>query len=398
MKLLILSNYFTPDFSAGSFRMQGLIEALEPFSAEGLNVDLITTMPNRYANAKVEALSYEDRGWLRIHRVNLPAHQNGMIDQAVAYLTYMQAVKKLTKYQHYDLVFATSSRLMTAALGAYVAKRVGAPLYLDIRDLFTLNMSELLKKSPLQLLLPLFRLIERRAFRSAARLNVVSEGFVTYIRSLAPNAEVRCFTNGIDDIFLSQDFVRKEKWPSLPLILYAGNIGDGQGLHHIVPDVAKKLHGKAKLRVIGDGSKRQALEDAVASAGIENVELLMPVKRPTLLEHYCAADILFLHLNELEAFQKVLPSKIFEYAATGKPILAGVSGHSAEFIQINLSDAEVFKPLDVTAMIAAINQLFERKIYIERSSFCERFARHNIMKRMAIDIMDAGISSRRDGQ
>ena len=62
MKLLILSNYFTPDLGAGSFRIQGLIEALEPYRKEDLSVDLITTMPNRYADTKVKALSYEDRG------------------------------------------------------------------------------------------------------------------------------------------------------------------------------------------------------------------------------------------------------------------------------------------------------------------------------------------------
>jgi len=31
------------------------------------------------------------------------------------------------------------------------------------------------------------------------------------------------------------------------------------------------------------------------------------------------ADVLFLHLNAYKAFEKVLPSKIFEYAATGRP-------------------------------------------------------------------------------
>ena len=43
-----------------------------------------------------------------------------------------------------------------------------------------------------------------------------------------------------------------------------------------------------------------------------------------LLNYYNQANILFLHLNSIKAFEKVLPSKIFEYAASNKPILAGV--------------------------------------------------------------------------
>lgn len=387
MKLLILSNYFTPDFSAGSFRMQALVDALEPHSAEGLEVDLITTLPNRYASMKAHALAHEDRGWLRIHRVALPTHRNGMADQARAYLTYVGAVRRLTRGQSWDLVLATSSRLMTAGLGAHVAHRVGAPLYLDIRDLFTLNMRELLASSPARVLLPLFRLIEKRAFRHAARLNVVSEGFIEHVRSVAPDANIRCFTNGIDDIFLSEISTRARPRDDLPLILYAGNMGDGQGLHLIVPQVAKELAGKARLRLIGDGSKRHDLEDAITSAGVTNVELLSPVARDQLLGHYREADILFLHLNELEAFHKVLPSKIFEYAATGRPMLAGVSGHAAEFLGQHLPDVEVFRPLDAAAMVAAANRLFASAKSPDRTLFCESFARRSIMQRMAADVL-----------
>lgn len=388
MKLLILSSYFTPDLSAGSFRMQALIEALEPHSAKGLEVDLITTLPNRYASIKTDALSLEDRGWLRIHRIALPTHRGGMADQARAYLTYARAVHRMTRGQHWDLVFATSGRLMTAGLGANVAHRVGAPLYLDIRDLFTLNMRELLARSPARVLLPLFRLIEKLAFRRAARVNVVCKGFVDHIRLVAPEADLRCFTNGIDDIFLSRDFATVGPRVALPLILYAGNMGDGQGLHRIVPEVAKALEGKARLRLIGDGGRRHALEDAIAAAGTSNVELLPPVARDQLLGHYHEADILFLHLNDLEAFHKVLPSKIFEYTATGRPILAGVSGYAAEFLCQHLPDVEVFRPLDAAAMVAAANRLIAGERCQDRTKFCEIFARRNIMQQMATDVME----------
>jgi glycosyltransferase involved in cell wall biosynthesis len=387
MKLLILSNYFTPDFSAGSFRMQALVDALEAHRGEGLEVDLITTLPNRYASLKAEAAEFEDKGWLRIHRIALPNHKNGMADQARAYLTYAMAVRKLTKNKRWDLVFATSSRLMTAALGTHVAKRVNAPLYLDIRDLFTLNMRELWFQSPMRVFLPLFRRIEKRAFRSAALLNVVSEGFIPHIRSVAPQADMRCFTNGIDEMFRAEDFAQTQQREGLPLILYAGNMGDGQGLHLIVPQAAKALAGQARFRLIGDGGKRRALEEAIVAEGLTNVELLPPVSRGQLVAHYQEANILFLHLNELEAFQKVLPSKIFEYGATGRPMLAGVSGHAADFLARNLPDSEVFNPLDFNAMIKSARKLIAAQQNTDRTLFCETFARRKIMQQMAASIL-----------
>ena len=387
MKLLILSNYFTPDLSAGSFRMQALVDALETWRDPGLEVDLITTRPNRYASLKTEAPGFEDRGWLRIHRIELPAHKSGMSDQARAYLSYVRGVRSLTHRGRWDMVFATSSRLITAGLGAHVARRMKAPLYLDIRDLFTENMDEILAGSPLKLLLPVFRQIERNAFRRAACINVVSEGFVPHIRGVAPNVPLQIFTNGIDDIFLDTDFRNADDVNGLPLIVYAGNMGEGQGLHRIVPEVARRLQGKARFRLIGDGGRRQALEAALRATEADNVELLPPVPRATLLEHYRDADILFLHLNDLKAFHSVLPSKIFEYGATGKPILAGVAGHAAEFLKEHLPDTEVFAPLDTSAMTEAVTRLTNATTRPDRTRFRQNFARQAIMAGMARDIL-----------
>ena len=388
MKLLLLSNYFTPDLSAGSFRMQALVDALEPWGTKGLEVDLITTRPNRYASLRAEAPAFEDRGWLRVHRIELPSHKSGMADQARAYVRYAQGVRQLTRSQQWDAVFATSSRLMTAGLGAHISQRLDVPLYLDIRDLFTDNMDELLAGSPIKSLMPVFRTIERRAFGRASRINVVSQGFASHIQSIAPRAQLRVLTNGIDSIFSDSDFRKPSGDGQKPLIVYAGNMGEGQGLHRIVPQVAKRLEGRARFRLIGDGGRRMALEAAIAAAGLSHVELLPPVPRTSLLDHYREADILFLHLNDLDAFRKVLPSKVFEYAATEKPILAGVAGHAAEFLSEHLPDAEVFEPLDADAMTKAIDRLLQSPPEPDRTEFRKAFARSQIMERLARDIIE----------
>lgn len=388
MKLLMLSNYFTPDLSAGSFRMQALVDALEPWVTRGLKVDLITTCPNRYASLRAEAPSFEDLGWLRVHRLELPSHKSGMADQTRAYIRYVQGVRKLTRSRHWDAVFATSSRLMTAGLGAHIAHRLEVPLYLDIRDLFTDNMEELLAGSPIKGLMPAFRIIERRAFRRASRINVVSQGFAAHVKSIAPKARLRILTNGIDSIFSDSDFRKPGGSSHQPLIVYAGNMGEGQGLHRIVPLVAKRLEGRARFRLIGDGGRKKELEAAITAARLAHVEVLPPVPRSSLLDHYREADILFLHLNDLNAFRKVLPSKIFEYAATEKPILAGVAGHAAEFLKEHLPDAEVFEPLDAEEMTQAINRLIESPPEPDRSKFVKAFSRSQIMDRLARDILE----------
>ena len=387
MKLLILSFYYPPDLSAGSFRTHALIMALKNYQSQGLEIDLLTTQPNRYSEFATPAEASEYHGWLRIKRINLPAHQSGMKDQAKAFLSYAKAVRILTKNGDWDMVYATSSRMMTSALGAYVSRRIGAPLYLDIRDIFTDTIDDVLKGSALRLLLPIFRWIERRTFRTATRINVVSAGFIDHVRQIVPHQTCSVFTNGIDSDFLEINFLKDPGGDDLPLILYAGNIGEGQGLHRIIPRAAAALEGQARLRIIGNGGRLVQLKSALANAKTTNVELHRSMRRSELLDEYAAADILFLHLNDHPAFLKVLPSKIFEYAATGKPIVAGVSGYAADFLHLEVPDAQIFDSCDFRGMVKAVSQVLNRSETVDRSAFCIAFNRATIMDSMAADIL-----------
>ena len=390
MRILFVTFYFPPDLCAGSFRAEPLAEALLREGGGQVSVDVLTTMPNRYHTHSQGAAAWEEREGLTIRRFPLPSHRSGMMDQAKAFLAFARAVRRETNGRKWDLVLATSGRLMTATLGAHVARRMQALLYLDIRDLFTDTMADLLAGSPLKALLPAFRLIERRTLGAAARINLVSPGFLEHMRQLAPGREFQLFSHGIDDDFLGIDFAKTKPGTGESLVVYAGNMGEGQGLHHVLPCAAKQLEGKARFRLVGDGGRRRQLEAALVVARVTNVEILNPVPRTKLNEHYREADILFTHLNDVPAFGKVLPSKIFEYAATQKPILAGVAGYAAGFLRQEVAGAEIFAPCDAEGMVAGITRLRAGGSFVDRTGFLKKFSRRNIMREMARDIIELG--------
>jgi len=47
-RILLLSFYYPPDLAAGSFRMEALVQALLKESSNNVQIDVITTQPNRY--------------------------------------------------------------------------------------------------------------------------------------------------------------------------------------------------------------------------------------------------------------------------------------------------------------------------------------------------------------
>jgi glycosyltransferase involved in cell wall biosynthesis len=385
VKLLVLSFYFTPDLSAGSFRTAALVSALSA-AAPDASIEVLTALPNRYATFSVDAPEHEATGNVTVHRFVLPAHRSGMLDQSRAFIAFARQVLRHVRGRPADLVFATSSRLLTAALGALVARRARAPLYLDIRDIFVDTIKDVLPARFARVAKPVFAWLERWTMRRAARINLVSRGFAQYFAERYPHTPLSFHTNGIDDEFIAA----APASPSAPRggpveVLYAGNLGEGQGLHAIVPQLAVRLRGRARFRIIGDGGRRAALEQALAAAGADNVRWQAPIGRDALIEAYRAADVLFLHLNDYEAFEKVLPSKLFEYGALGKPVWAGVAGHAAEFVRTEISNSAVFPPCDADQGVQAFECLHLHDT--PRPDFITRFARRRIVADMAQEIL-----------
>lgn len=387
----MLSFYFSPDVGPGPLRAAALTHALLAAEAGDVSVDVLTTMPNRYRSMKIPAEAIESEDRLSIRRFAIPTHRSGMLDQSRAFQSYARQVLRFIRRGRWDVVVATSSRLMTAALGVWVGRAVEAKTYLDIRDLFTDTMNDVIRTRMLRSGLPAIKALEKWTLRSADRINVVSAGFTPHIQAVAQREDLRTYTNGIDKEFLNLNFLKSARSAGEPLrIVYGGNIGEGQGLESILPPAARRLGNEVSIQCFGDGGRRRVLERELYASGVNSVEVLDPVPRDMLLDNYRKADVLFLHLNDYAAFRKVLPSKLFEYAATGKRILAGVGGYAAEFLEEEVSGVELFAPCDVEGMIEALERLRDWPESIDRTEFCRKYDRETIMRDMASDIIALG--------
>ena len=208
MRILVLSFYYPPDLSAGSFRAKALVAALCERAPRGTQVDVLTTLPNRYRTFSQEAAELECTDGLEIRRIGLPPHRSDIGGQSRAFLRFARQSLRHTKHRDYDLVVATSSRLMTAALGALIARRKRARLYLDIRDIFAETIGELLPPPIGWAAGRLFSTIERWTMRSADRINLVSRGFESYFRARYQDRSLAWFTNGVDEEFIALAQVR----------------------------------------------------------------------------------------------------------------------------------------------------------------------------------------------
>lgn len=386
-RIVYLTFYFRPDLCAGSFRNTPLLEELAKLAKKtNTIVDVYTTLPNRYSTYNVDALEYEQLDNVNIYRIKLPAHKSGMADQIKSFWHYYLEVNRLNKGKAADLVFASSSRLFTAFLGLRLAKKSKSILYLDVRDIFVDTISDVIDNKAIRfMMLPILKLIEKRTFNYATHINLISEGFSEYFQKF------RCknysyFTNGIDPEFEEiSNFEGPIVTNRIKRIVYAGNLGEGQGLHKIVPQAALALKDDFEFFIIGDGGAKGKLLKAVEEFQVSNVTFEPPMNRSKLIERYKEADFLFMHLNDFDAFKKVLPSKIFELAASDKPIIAGVGGYAAKFVRENVTNALLFEPTDYHAMATLLKEYSYKRE--ERREFINKYKRKAINEAIAQSII-----------
>ena len=392
MKFCFFTFYYPPDLSAGSFRSIALVENLIAQMDSKNSLVVITTSPNRYKSYEVKTETLTIKRNLKIFRIRLPKHSGSMLSQAFSFSIYSIKAIKICYNERPDYLIGTSGRLMTAILTWLASILMRKPYAIDLRDIFSETISDLFatkNKFLGRLFKKLFSYFDKQVLINAKCVNVVSKGFPKYFEERGIDTSKWLFyPNGIDDIFLHETISKNNPSKCEFTILYAGNIGYAQSLDKIVPDVAKKLGEQYKFVIIGDGSARKKLITSLERRNIKNVTIVNPVNRQKLLNYYRESDILFLHLAAIPAFARVLPSKLFEYAAMGKPIVAGIEGYSSEFVRDYIPYSLIFEPGQVDLCVECIIKSTCMTVKkSEMDNFINNFSRNTIMNSFATDLL-----------
>ncbi len=385
--ILILSYYYEPDLSAGSFRNTALVKMLSKCLTEMTHIHVICTHPNRYAGHQKSAPDYEEIGNLYIHRIRVPQHNNQFLKQIISFYYYQKGVWKIAKKLNFHNIYVSTSKLFTGYLAYRLSKRTLAPYYLDIRDLFSENLGDMIPYSFIAK--PISRFIRKYfeipTLMNAKQISINSEGFRASIPSTY-RGKVCFFPNGIDDLFYGWT---QEKGLSTKqfTVTYAGNIGEAQALHKIIPPIADFFKRSHIFQIIGAGSAKHKLVEEINRLGLRNVILIDPVERSKLLEYYSNSHYLFLHLNNYKSLEKVLPSKLFEYGGGDVPILAGVAGYTKQFIVNEMKDnVFIFEPCNYEMLRDYME--FHHYVIQFRLAFIKKYNRQNISFEMTESLLE----------
>lgn len=381
-KITLLVDNFTPDLGAASFRFESIVKEL---ADKGNQINIIASYPNRIDLENFEEFEYEN---IQVIRINKKKLKENIFQRAFNYFNFFyEAIKiGIKTSKNSDLIIATSPQLLVGVAGAIISKINKKKFILDIRDLWpdiVLDMGVMKKYNPIYLFL---KLLEKFMYKQSDYLVYNSSGFKEYLESKYSKERMSLITNGIDDYILDYfkdkqiKIEKKEKYK----ILYAGNLGIAQDIKILV-DLAKKRE-KIEIVLIGKGSQEKVIQDKINDLKVENVKLISSIPRKELLQLYEEIDILFLQLKDIKMFEKTIPSKIFEYLATQKPIIYGVEGVAKKILKEEFDRKYYFKANNLESLIEILNKLIrdiEEKKYIKPDveKLIANYSRSNLAKK-----------------
>jgi glycosyltransferase involved in cell wall biosynthesis len=172
-------------------------------------------------------------------------------------------------------------------------------------------------------------LMERATFRVAGLVLVPNESQreVAATRGRMGSDRVAVVRNGPRQATVVDRYVGRPGMLDDPRLVFVGALEAQDGVDHL-PDLMLALaerHGlpEARLTVVGDGSRRRAIEAAVGAAGVsDRVELTGAVEHARVPALIAASDICIDPAPPNELNHRSTMVKIAEYMAAGKPIVA----------------------------------------------------------------------------
>jgi lipopolysaccharide/colanic/teichoic acid biosynthesis glycosyltransferase len=118
------------------------------------------------------------------------------------------------------------------------------------------------------------------------------------------------------------------------VVSYIGTMGYAHGLE-VVLEAARKLRDvqpDLMFLLVGEGAEKEKLQAMAERELLSNVRFLNQQPRDTIPLFINASDVCLVLLRKAELFTTVLPSKMLEFMACGRPVVLGVDGQARRIL------------------------------------------------------------------
>lgn len=336
MKILVITQYFWPE----EFRINDICKGLKE---AGHEVEVLTGLPN-YPNGKVfEGFSYFKRGpkeyeGMRVRRVGMiPRGKNNSIMLALNYISFMisASIRIIPLlFKKYDRIFVFQVSPLTTAVPAIILSKIKKiPSCIYVQDLWPETFYSIVNISN-EKVRKIMKKICNKIYDSFDKLLIASRGYEDIlVKEGIEKNKLEYFPQWAED-FYSKDDTNEELRDDF-IVTFAGNIGKAQSVDTIIEAAnLAKSNENIKWQILGDGSEFEYIKSLVDKYSLhKNVNLLGRKPAYEMPNYFSKSDALIVTLKNEDILRVTLPAKVQSYMASGKPILAAISGEGNRIIK-----------------------------------------------------------------
>lgn len=369
MHILFLTDNFPPEVNAPASRT---FEHCREWVNAGCQVTVITCAPN-FPKGRVYD-GYRNRLWqsetvegIRVIRVwSYITANEGFVKRILDYQSFMLSATAASFFvRGVDLVIGTSPQFFTACAGWMVGALRRVPFVFELRDVWPESIKAVGAMGD-SIAIRILEKIELFLYRKAALIVSVTHSFKKkLIDRGVDGAKIEVVTNGVDmsrfkPMVKDAELVAKLGLEGKFVGGYVGTHGLAHHLETILDAAAKLAAEKGGERfhfiLLGDGARKQALQEDALRRGLSNVTFVDSVSKNEVARYWSLLDVSIIHLKKTDLFTTVIPSKLFECMGMGLPVLHGVEGESAGIVR-DAHAGIVFEPENADELVGHIKRL-----------------------------------------
>ena len=394
MKILFLTDNFPPEVNAPATRTY---EHCLEWIAKGVDVTVITCNPNfphgkLYKGYKNRFYQKENINGIKVIRIWTYMTENkGFVKRIFDYLSYAIVAFFVGIFQKCDVIIATSPQFFTTWAGWSLAKLKRKPWIFELRDIWpeSLRTVGAVKHEKI---INLLEKIELGLYRSSTKVIAVTDAFKSNLISRGIEAnKISVVTNGSNNKLFTQRPKNQQILNTLHLngkfiVGYIGTHGMAHSLPFIIKSIQKIEDSSLHFLFVGDGAIKEEIVELANTLNLTNITFLDSISKDEVPNYLSICDISLAPLKKNDNFKTVIPSKIFEASAMGKPTLLGVEGQAEEILnQYNAGLS--FLPEDEDDFLLKLNMLKDKEIYMNCQKGCKELAHAYDRKNLANEML-----------
>ena len=264
-----------------------------------------------------------------------------ILNMMLFYINIQKVANKLKIKERPDIIIASSVHPLTMVAGIKIAKKIGVPCICEVRDLWPEAIFSFKKLKENSIIGKLLIGGEHWIYKNADAIIFTKPGDIDYLKEkkwlntfggdidqekcfyINNGVDIKAFNNAIEKNKINDNDLNSEMFN----IVYTGAIRPVNNVGMLL-DTAKLLKNEKNIQflIYGDGNQLPQLEKRIKDEDIKNVKLKGYINKQYIPFVLSRASVNILNYSQtLYNWKRGNSSnKLFEYMASGKPIISTV--------------------------------------------------------------------------